>query len=189
MAGCSNTSLEKICKPAQQKRLNRQLLVKQSFSDHKEAELSRSRKAAVHQRCVGSLFSPAVKSPQYTKLLARTDRLTTETETFCECLHELNVTLAARPSTAKHVKSRRAWRVVPPKKPPPKAAHILQRKPKATAKPTTEIVSRAITLPAYETLTPVKAWTTINLSDSATSNVPKYLAPVASTLPAERGLY
>ncbi len=146
------------------------------------------RKTATQNRCVGSLFTPAVKSARCTKLLTRTDHLVTETQTLRERVNELNMALAGRPSASKHVKSCNASRVASPKKPLSKTVHVPQQKSGGIAKPSVEMAN-SIALPAYETPAPVET-EKVDYTSSATvqtSNItPAYVAPVATTPPVER---
>lgn len=184
LAGCTTIRPTESCTPAEQKQLKKQLVVTQSLLDRTEADLSRLRKTATEDRCVGGVFTPVVKSLQCTTLLTRTDRLATETQTLRERLHELNMALAGRPSPSKHVKSCKASWVVPHKKPQAKNAHVPQRK---IAKPSAELTSK-ITLPAYASPDPVEA-EEVDFSSSATVqtlNTPANVAPVTPTPPVER---
>jgi len=181
LAGCTTIPPEELCTPTQQKQLNKQLLATQSIADRKEAELARLKKAAVHQHCVGSLFTPAAKSAQCTQLLAKTDRLTTETQTLRERIYELNMALAGRPSPSKQVKSCKATWVVPPKKFQSKTGHAPHRRSKPVAKPRAQMTS-TIALPVYEIPAPAKV-EKLDYSPSKvqTSNSPTYIAPVQTT--------
>ncbi|MHC5230323.1 hypothetical protein [Brucella sp. LJL56] len=184
LAGCTTIRPTEMCTPTEQKQLKKQLLVTQSLLDRKEMDLSRLRKTITEDRCLGGVFTPAVKSSQCTTLLTRTDRLATETQTLRERLHELNMALAGRPSPSRHVKSCKVSWVVLHKKPQAKTAHVPQRK---IAKPSAELTSK-ITLPAYASPNPVEA-EKVEFSSSATVqtvNTPTYVAPVTPTLPMER---
>lgn len=190
LTGCTTIHPTKLCTLTEQKQLKRQLLVTQSLIDRKEAELSHSRKDAAEDHCVGSLFTPAVKSARCTKLLVRTKRLATETKTLRERLNELNLALVGRASPSKHVKSCKAsWVVSPqkPQKPQSKIVHVLQRKPKAIAKPHVKMAS-AIVVPVYEIPAPIEA-EKLDYTPSSTvpiSTAPVYVAPAAITPPLER---
>lgn len=188
LTGCTTTRPTELCTPFEQRQLKQQLITTQSLLDRKEADLSRARQAVAQDRCVGSLFTSAVKSAQCAKLRAKTDNLTTEIQTLRERLNELNLALAGRPSPAKHVKSCKASWVVSHKKPRSKTANTSQRKLKAmTAKPHAGLAS-TITLPAYTSPAPVKA-EDVDYTSSATvqtSNPPAYVAPVTATPPVER---
>ncbi|MBB3215008.1 hypothetical protein FHW72_000054 [Ochrobactrum sp. RC6B] len=187
LAGCTTVPPAELCSPKEQKQLRKQLLITRSLLDRNETNLSVLRKTATQDRCLGTLFAPAAKSEQCTKLLTKMDRLTAETRTLHERVHELNMALAGRTSPSRHVKSCKASWVVVPKKVQPKAAYIPQRKIKTPARPITKSVA-TVTLPVYQTVAPVKA-EEVNYKPSPitqTSNAPTYVAPVTSTPPAER---
>lgn len=188
LAGCTTIRPPESCTPAEQIQLKKQLRVTQSLLDRKEAELSQMRKTSAQNRCVGILFTPAVKSAQCTKLLTRTDHLVTETQTLRERVNELNMALAGRPSPSKHVKLCKASWVVSPKKPQSKTVHVPQRKSRGIAKPSAEMAN-SIALPAYETPAPVET-EKVDYTSSATvqtsNTTPAYVAPVATTPPVER---
>lgn len=184
LSGCTTIRPTEMCTPTEQKQLKKQLLVTQSLLDRKEMDLSRLRKTITEDRCLGGVFTPAVKSSQCTTLLTRTDRLATEIQTLRERLHELNMALAGRPSPSRHVKSCKASWVVFHKKSQAKTAHVPQRK---IAKPSAELTSK-ITLPAYASPDPVEA-EEVNFSSSATAqtvNTPAYVAPVTPAPPVNR---
>ncbi len=187
LAGCTTTAPRDLCTPAEQKQLKKHLLSTQSLLDQKEASLSRLRATATQDRCMGSLFTPAVKSAQCAKLLTKTDKLKTETQTLRERVHELNMALAGRPSPSRHVKSCRASWIVTPKKPRSKTVLIPQQKSKTITRPKAKIAS-AIALPVYEIPAPIKAEKVdyIPASTVQTSNTPAYVAPVTSAPPVER---
>lgn len=188
LAGCTTIPPTKLCTPLEQKQLKKQYLLTQSALDRKEAELSRLRKTSSQDRCVGSLFTSAVKSAQCTKLLTRTDRLASETQTLRERLNELNMALAGRASPSKHVKSCKASWVASPKKPQLKTVHIPQQKFKATAKAHAEM-SSAIALPAYETPAPVEVEKVDYTSSAAVQSsdiTPTHVAPAKIAPPVER---
>lgn len=187
LTGCTTIPSTKLCTPTEQRQLKRQLLATQSLIDRKEAELSRSRKDAAEDHCVGSLLTPAVKSARCTKLLVRTKRLATETKILRERLNELDLALVGRTSPSKHVKSCKASWVASPQKPQSKIVHVPQRKPKAIAQSHVKMAS-AIVRPVYEIPTPIEA-EKVDYTPSSTvpiSTAPVYVAPAAITPPLER---
>ncbi|MCH4539213.1 hypothetical protein DK867_13220 [Ochrobactrum sp. POC9] len=188
LAGCTTIPPAELCTPAEQKQLKKQHLITQSALDRKEAELSRLKKTSAQNRCVGSLFTPAVKSAQCKELLTRTDRVVTESQTLRERLNELNMALAGRPSLSKYVKSCKASWVASPKKPQSKTVLVRRQKFKATARPHDEMAS-TIAMPAYET--PASAEVEkVDYTSSATvqtsNTTPAYVAPVKLAPPVER---
>lgn len=184
LSGCTTIPSKDLCTPAEQKQLEKQRLVTQSDLDRKAAELSRLKKTLAQDRCVGSLFTPAVKSAQCTKLLSRTDRLMTETQALRERLNELDMALTGRPSSSKYVKSCKASWVVSPRKHHSKTAHVSRHKLKATAKTVS-----TITLPAYETHAPVEEKKVDYTSSAAVHTSDTISAPIApneTIAPVER---
>lgn len=187
LAGCTTVPPAELCSPAEQKQLRKHLLATESLLDRKEADLAVLRKKAIQDRCSGGLFIPVAKSAQCTKLHTKTDRLTAETQTLRERVHELNMTLAGRPSASKHIKSCKASWVVIPKKIQSKPIRIPAKKTETTAGPSTEMVATGA-LPVYTTPAPVAA---DEVNDKPTSTVltpngSTYVAPVTTTPPAER---
>ncbi len=129
LTACTTVRPPEVCSVAEKQRLRKYVTPTEKRLRRKEAELSRKRKAATDERCVGSLFSHAVKSNRCTRLTSRIERLETEIETLQGRLLELNAALAGRPSSSTYVKSCKAtWIIVRRTRKKPKSA-VAPRKP------------------------------------------------------------
>ncbi len=194
LSGCTTTQSLQPCSTQEAARLNAHIAPTKARLDRNQNQLSRIRVDLEKERCNGSLFSPASKSPQCERLKTQEQKLVSDSKTLSERLAEINAAIAGRPHAGHHVKSCSAsWL---PKRSTQKSAparKLVKAPVKASAKPATKAPHTAglpvedYVVPAYSsyrssTPEPV-AYTP---SHQPVSLAPKYIAPVAATPPVER---
>ncbi|MBB5701874.1 uncharacterized protein (UPF0335 family) [Ochrobactrum daejeonense] len=188
LTACTTVRPPEVCSVAEKQRLRKYVTPTEKRLRRKEAELSRKRKAATDERCVGSLFSHAVKSNRCTRLTSRIERLETEIETLQGRLLELNAALAGRPSSSTYVKSCKAtWIIVRRTRKKPKSA-VAPRKTVAVDERRKRPLNKNTTKPNEETFTDQEIQP-INYAPEPIASapaMPTYIAPPSGPVPQMR---
>jgi|GEM_PF-519032 len=194
LSGWTTTQSLQPCTSQESARLNTQIAPTKARLDRNQTQLSRIRADLAKERCVGSLFAPASKSPKCERLKTQEEKLVSESRTLSERLSEINAAIAGTQHAGRHVKSCSAsWL---PKRSVQRAAPIRKsaKAPvRATAKQTKSGGATAglpvedYVVPAYSTYqssTPEPVAYTG--SPQPVSTAPAHIAPVSATPPVER---
>lgn len=188
LTACTTVRSPEICSAAEKQRLRKFVAPTEKRLQRKETELSRKKKAATNEQCVGSLFSRAVKSDRCIRSMNQIERLESEIGTLQGRLLELNAALAGHPSPSIHVRyCKTTWVTARPHRKKLKSAVAPRKtmpadeggKPsfgKNTIKPTEETFADQALQPISYVPEPV----------ASTPPTPTYIAPPSEPVPQVR---
>lgn len=194
LSGCITTQPLQPCTSQEASRLRAQITPTNKRLDRNKIQISRIRADQAKERCTGSLFAPANKSPKCERLKRQEAKLVSENQTLSERLAEINAAIAGAPHAEQHVKSCSAsWL---PKRGFKKAAPS-RRSAKASVKASvtqTKMPMQTDGLPVDEYMGPAYSPYESSITEpiaytgpaKPVSQAPAHIAPVAATPPVER---